>query len=168
MQNLKTVDLCDIPVRVDGEMVCLTDMRRASGSERKNRAVEFLRNDKTAAFVSVLEKVGNPTFYTESGRNGGTWAHKLIAYKYAAWINPEFEVSVYTTLDKFFAGQLLQPQQELHDHLLQCRLSQQIGSFHGRGLNARRLQKAELEGREVALIAKYQYQLSLIHTALPG
>ena len=87
MQNLKTVDLCDIPVRVDGEMVCLTDMWRASGSERKNRAVEFLRNDKTAAFVSVLEKVGNPTFYTESGRNGGTWSHKLIAYKYAAWIN---------------------------------------------------------------------------------
>lgn len=38
------------------------------------------------------EKTNAIGIYARSGRYGGTYAHKDIAFKFAAWISPEFEV----------------------------------------------------------------------------
>lgn len=35
-----------------------------------------------------------------SGRYGGTWMHELLALKFAAWLNPHFELWVYETIHK--------------------------------------------------------------------
>ena len=136
---MKTVTLCDMPVRINEQgMVSLTDMWKASGKENKKQPALFLANDGTSEFIRVLDgKLGNPSLRkNRGGRTSGTWGQKLLAYKYASWIDPEFEVGVYTVLDKFFTGELIvRPQQELHDFALKARLSKEHGSFHGKGLN---------------------------------
>lgn len=74
------------------------------------RPGEFLRNDGAKAFIEVLDdeldNAENPAFsdaenpasvHSSKGRNGGTYAVELVAIRYAAWINPKFEVQVYRT-----------------------------------------------------------------------
>jgi hypothetical protein len=38
------------------------------------------------------------------GRNGGTWMHELLALKFAAWLNAEFELWVYETIHSLVVG----------------------------------------------------------------
>lgn len=39
-----------------------------------------------------IDKTGAIGIFTRSGGEGGTYAHKDIAYKFAAWLSPEFEL----------------------------------------------------------------------------
>ena len=159
-----------MPVRVDDSgMISLTDMHKASGGEKKNLPSYFLANDKTKSFIVELEATtGNPAVRKiNGGKTPGTWSDKLLAYKYAAWIDPKFEVGVYTVLDKFFTGEMIvRPQQELHDFALKARISKEHGSFHGKGLNQRRWEKQELEQEGLRLLQKYQHQFNFTPQAL--
>lgn len=160
-----------MPVRVDDdELISLTDMHKASGGKRKHEPSLFLSNQKTAEFVEALKSTtGNPVVKRiNGGRSPGTWGCKFLAYEYAGWIDPNFKIGVYTVLDKFFAGQLqpVTPMDELNRFVLECRVSQQLGSFHGKGLSARKQEKAKLEQREVELIARLQLRFPSIEQAL--
>ena len=165
---MKNLTLCDRTVRInDDGMVSLTDMWRASGQANKSRPKYFLENDKTKAFIEALSaKGGNPPLMTVKGgsQESGTWAHKLVAYKYASWIDPIFEVGAYTVLDKFFAGELEHKEpdwQALHDFVLDERFSRKLGKFHGKGLAQRRVDLLKLKERHVQLLKEFQYQLEL-------
>ncbi len=168
--DLQMVELFDSPVRIDQDgMVSLTDMWKASGKANKKQPSLFLANDGTAAFIEVLNaKLGFPSLRkSRGGSDAGTWADKLLAYKYAAWIDPEFEVGVYTVLDKFFSGELVvNPFQELHDHVLRVKISEQLGSFHGKGLSQRRMEKLDLDREGRKLVKRYQLQLTFTREVL--
>ena len=80
----------------------------------KLRPWYFLRNASTKRFISSLLKLSkneslelpaSPTL-TVAGNGGGTFAHKLIAYKYAAFLDSDFEAGAFIILDKFFTGEL--------------------------------------------------------------
>jgi hypothetical protein len=71
---------------------------------------DFLNNQQTIEFIKVLE---NETGFPASAdyqairviKGGdpskqGTWMHKLLAYKFAAWLSPEFELFVYKTFEE--------------------------------------------------------------------
>lgn len=98
----------------------LNDLHKAaiaSGHATDNHApAQFLRNDGVKAFVAALASRQNvvdstmqictvggtatnvaPTHVTNGGKNPGTYAVELVAIRYAAWINPDFEVDVYLT-----------------------------------------------------------------------
>lgn len=47
---------------------------------------------------------------SKEGRNGGTFAHELIAVEYAGWISPKFRILVNQTFIAYRTGKL-QPQQ---------------------------------------------------------
>lgn len=66
------------------------------------KAVDFTRLDQTQRFQSVLEaKVGIPTLLVNhGGSNPGTWMHQKLALKFAAWLNPEFELWVYDRIEE--------------------------------------------------------------------
>ena len=90
----------------DNEIVNATDMLRNYPEKRMNN---FLRNEQTKEFIKVLERsarISAPDFKAVTqtinvyGKSSGTWMHKLLAYKFAAWLNPEFEVFIYSTFDK--------------------------------------------------------------------
>lgn len=68
----------------------------------------FLKTDQTKEFINALE-------FTPFGGNseplkreeiiqtkgqGGTWMHRILALKLAAWLDPRFEVWVFSTIDK--------------------------------------------------------------------
>lgn len=159
---MNDLTLCGHIVRVnDDGFVSLTDMWHASGGKNQHRPNLFLRNDRVRDFIQSLESKVQKCALTilKGGRTPGTWAHKLLAYKYASWIDPEFEVGTYTVLDSYFTGDLISKDswQVLHQFLLDDRLSKDLGSFHGKGLNQRRLEKTELQQRHEKLLEKYQH-----------
>lgn len=85
----------------------LNDLHKASGGNPKNKPALFMQNKNFKDFVEIL-KVDNPTFNPVSkkqGRyNGGTWVSKELVYKYAMWVNPNFELKVIRTFDKLMSS----------------------------------------------------------------
>lgn len=72
----------------------------------------FLKADHVKNFISALELTpfgGSSTplkreniIKTVSG--SCTWMHRVLALKFAAWMDPVFEIWVYTTIDKVLLG----------------------------------------------------------------
>ena len=150
----------------DDGFVSLTDMWKASGGNNRNRPKYFLENDKTVAFIKALSaEGGNPPLVSSKGGNsrGGTWGHKLLAYKYASWIDPVFEVGAYTVLDQYFSGDLVRKDlvwQDLHEFVLDERHSKELGRFHGKGLCQRKQELTALQKRHKKLLEDIQVQLN--------
>ncbi|WP_233588786.1 KilA-N domain-containing protein [Citrobacter freundii] len=95
----------------------LNDMHRAAiaGGLAKKWQVpsQFIGADGVQAFVDEVSKVLKDTLeqnqildVIHGGANRGTWAHELIALKYAAWLSASFEVKVYQTFRDVVMGKL--------------------------------------------------------------
>jgi hypothetical protein len=81
----------------------LNDLHRAAGGQNKHKPSLFYRSGSFAEVVEVLNAQGrafNPIEKKQGRYNGGTWVCKELVYKYAMWVNPEFEVMVIQTFDK--------------------------------------------------------------------
>jgi hypothetical protein len=84
-------------------MVNATEMAKIFGRQVN----EFMSNDGTKAFIKSCLKNGKSRFLnieTEedlviSRQKAGTWMHRVLALKFAAWLNPDFEVWVYCTIE---------------------------------------------------------------------
>lgn len=80
---------------------CLNDLHRAAVAQRKatesQRPSKFLRTEGIAAFVQSLSEAQKRASVRtiKGGLESGTWADELVAIRYAAWIEPAFEVQVY-------------------------------------------------------------------------
>ena len=149
----------------DDGFVSLTDMWRASGGKSKHQAGKYITNDSTQSFITALEaKTGYPVLRTtKGGKAPGTWGHKLLAYKYASWIDPVFEVGAYTVLDQYFSGDLVRKDlvwQDLHEFVLDERHSKELGRFHGKGLCQRKQELTALQKRHKKLLEDIQVQLN--------
>lgn len=97
-----------ISIRRDAEgRYSLNDLHRAAMMAGKatesQRPGEFLRSDSVKAFVAAYDASESDAGFTASvhsvkgGKSQGTYAAELIAIRYAAWIDPSFEVKVYRT-----------------------------------------------------------------------
>lgn len=89
-------------------MVNATEMAKVFGK----RVDVFLKTDHANEFMSVLE-------FTPFGGNSaplkkeeilitkgqsGTYMHRILALKFAAWLDPKFELWVYSTIDHILFG----------------------------------------------------------------
>ncbi len=164
---MKELTLCHKAVRVDADgLISLTDMWKASGGNADDKPALFLRSAKVKAYIAALEgKVQKCTLRKKrGGTEAGTWAEKLIAYKYAGWINPEFEVGAYMVLDAYFSGQLV-PAQSAMQQLINAQAAMldytRYSSFHGRGLNQCRGRRQELQEQIDSAMSKCQLRLSV-------
>lgn len=94
------------------EMVNATDMIRAFPGKRMN---DFLRLKGTKEFVSLLEsKTGIPvTVVKQGGSEQGTWMNKVLAYDFAAWLDPEFRLFVYQVFDNAIRERIKTQQSQL-------------------------------------------------------
>ncbi|EBZ6410152.1 KilA-N domain-containing protein [Salmonella enterica subsp. enterica serovar Kottbus] len=187
---MTTLRLFNTPVRViEGNMVCLTDIWLAASKAKvdglapslqkrnmdKLRPWYFLRNSSTKRFIRSLIKLSktesldvpdSPTL-TMAGNNGGTYAHKLIAYKYAAFLDSDFEAGAYIILDKFFTGELHHRNSLSAQLNMKCHEFDQkkdMASFCGQGLAAWRYTKPGL----IAEINTLANQLQITIPGLPG
>ena len=101
-------------------MVNATEMAKAFDADVWN----FLRLDGTKKFIQACLKTsevrfldvgknGNPRFLNNiekeddliiSKQKSGTWMHRILALKFAAWLDPVFEVWVYSTIEELLFG----------------------------------------------------------------
>jgi hypothetical protein len=111
----------------------LNDLHKSAGSNPKNKAALFLKLDSVKKVAEVL-KVANPTLEPISikrGRyTGGTWVCKELVYKYAMWIDAEFEVMVIQSFDKIQReGKAISSMQAINDLVAKIESDKQVASF---------------------------------------
>ncbi|MDR0207048.1 MAG: KilA-N domain-containing protein [Bacteroidales bacterium] len=100
-------------------MVNATEMAKIFNAE----VARFMENKSTKDFISVCLKTRNSAFLNDeksakmhfldieneedlytSKQKSGTFMHRILALKFAAWLSPEFELWVYSTIDKLLFG----------------------------------------------------------------
>lgn len=73
---------------------------------------QFTRIDDTKQFISACLKPQNCGLLSIekeedliiSRQKTGTWMHRVLALKFAAWLDSDFEVWVFSTIDKIILG----------------------------------------------------------------
>ncbi|EEI0869482.1 KilA-N domain-containing protein [Salmonella enterica] len=99
-----TVSVNGVSVRVDEEgRYNLNDLHAAAVAEgnatESQRPGEFLKTKQIRAFVRALtdaKKIASVKTI-KGGPHQGSWGLELVAIRYAAWLNPLFEIKVYET-----------------------------------------------------------------------
>lgn len=106
MSNLSVV-VESVSIRQDAHgRYSLNDLHKAAmsaGKATENHApAQFLRNDGVQAFIFALDAENlsdvqkcTSVHSVKGGKFQGSWAAELVAIRYAAWIDPSFEVRVY-------------------------------------------------------------------------
>ena len=89
-------------------MVNATEMAKIHGTDIE----AFRRNKETERFILECLKTENSRFLNiekeedliVSKQKSGTWMHRVLALKFAAWLDPAFELWVYRTIDELMFG----------------------------------------------------------------
>lgn len=89
-------------------MVNATQMAKIFGKD----LFQFTKSDHAKSFIMQCLKPANAGFLgiendsdlITSKQNSGTWMHRVLALKFAAWLDPAFELWVYITIDKILMG----------------------------------------------------------------
>lgn len=92
------------PTDRDNVMVNATQMAAIFGKD----VFQFTRIDDTKSFIESCLKpqncgllgIKNKSDLIISKQKSGTWMHRILALKFAAWLNSDFEVWVYITIDQ--------------------------------------------------------------------
>lgn len=98
----------DFEITGSNVMVNATQMAKHFDAQ----VIAFTRNDDTQKFISECLKSENSHYLnveTEedlitSVQKSGTWMHRILALKFAAWLNPAFELWVYSVIDELLFG----------------------------------------------------------------
>ncbi|MFY7883699.1 MAG: KilA-N domain-containing protein [Dolichospermum sp.] len=91
-------------------MINATEMANIFGKKVEN----FTRIDTTKSFINAALNNANKRYLgiekeddlLISKQRTGTWMHRILALKFAAWLDPEFEIWVYLTIDKILFGSI--------------------------------------------------------------
>ncbi|MBS2781757.1 phage antirepressor KilAC domain-containing protein [Aeromonas salmonicida] len=85
----------------------LNALHQASGLGAEKAPSKWLRNKQTQELVAEVEKqTGQICIVSIEGRNGGTFAHELLAISYAGWISPAFQLQVNQVFLDYRTGRL--------------------------------------------------------------
>jgi hypothetical protein len=93
-------------------MINATEMAKIFGKQ----VGHFLENENTQLFIQECLTNNRISDYLNikseedlivSKQRTGTWMHRALALKFAAWLSPKFEVWVYSTIEDLLFGKLL-------------------------------------------------------------
>ncbi len=85
----------------------LNALHRASALGSSKAPAQWLRTKQAQELVSEVEKqTMQICIVSVEGRNGGTFAHELLAISYAGWISPAFQLQVNQVFLDFRTGKL--------------------------------------------------------------
>jgi hypothetical protein len=95
-------------------MVNATEMAKIYNKD----VADFTRLDGTKIFIDVALKSPHLGFLNEeslmtSRQKSGTWMHRVLAIKFAAWLDPYFEVWIYSSIDKLMFGKYVEREKSL-------------------------------------------------------
>lgn len=137
-----------------GLMVNATEMAKVFGK----RVDHFLKSDHAQAFIKVLEFPPNgvnsrPLKKSEILRTNhktGTWMHRVLALKFAAWLSPEFEWWVYQTIDEILFGSYRRMEESLRLSAQRKNRIEELKNALGSSTEFLELQRLELEERQAS------------------
>jgi hypothetical protein len=184
---MQELTLFGTQVRVEkNSMVCLTDIWQAASKAKieglapslKNRNMDklrpwyFLRNASTRRFINSISKLSKTEsldfpeklIFSSPGNNGGTYAHKLVAYKYAAYLDSDFEAGTFLILDRYFSGELQRKHSisaKLNMKCLEFDQKKDMASFCGQGLVGWKREKP-------AIVSEINHLASQLQITIPG
>ncbi|HBV5155992.1 TPA: phage antirepressor KilAC domain-containing protein [Klebsiella oxytoca] len=100
--------ICGIEITTDtAGRFNLNALHKASGLGANKAPAQWLRTQTAKSLLAELEKeTVQICIVSDEGRNGGTFAHELLAIEYAGWISPSFRLQVNQTFLDFKAGKL--------------------------------------------------------------
>lgn len=81
-------------------MVNATEMAKLFGKETR----VFLKTDHAKAFIEVAKRAPNGAQIIDDRGRNGIYFNKRLALKFAAWLSPEFEYWIYSTIDEIIFG----------------------------------------------------------------
>ena len=95
-------------------MVNATEMAKPFGK----LVNDFTRIKQTESFINECLKNGNSRFLSREellivSQKSGTWMHRFLAIKFAAWLNPAFELWIYETIDQILFSRYQKHEQSL-------------------------------------------------------
>ncbi|OIV47149.1 hypothetical protein BK025_06455 [Sodalis sp. TME1] len=179
---MKELTLFNTPARINSDgMICLTDIwqiakNRVDSCDAKflgGREIEsirpskFIKNAEVKLFINELSKWDSGSHLKSVRGNGGgtTYGSRFLAYKYAAYIDPAFEVGVYKVVDKYFSGEMVtiasyMAEANLVDHQIKEEAS--VVSDCARTMNY-----WGVGGRKQQLLAKRQEAYARLQITLP-
>jgi len=111
---MTALSIAGVNVRQDSEgRFSLNDLHKAAVSAgnatSSQRPANFLKSEPVQAFVAALNSDATQIASVNSvkgGKNQGTYASELVAIRYAAWIDPSFEITVYKTFQSVARGDI--------------------------------------------------------------
>lgn len=164
-----TVAVNGVSVRVDSEgRYNLNDLHAAAVSEGKatesQRPGEFLKTKQVRRFVQSLsdaKKIAS-VLTIKGGHLQGSWGLELIAIRYAAWLNPLFEIKVYETFQAV-VRQGIDAITRLNklDHIINTEVKELSQC-------ASRMAKWGVSGRKRLLLTARQRMVDEVQMYLPG
>lgn len=100
-------------------MVNATQMAKVFNAE----VARFMENQGTQKFIEACLKTRNSAFLKVkskedlviSKQKSGTFMHRILALKFAAWLNPDFEIWVYSTIDNILFGSYIEDEKNLKE-----------------------------------------------------
>ena len=98
------------------ELYSLNDLHRASGSNKKHQASNFMRLEATKGLIDEIER----SSYVSNGTNSvaykviqggesqqqGTFVCRELVYSYSMWISPRFQLLVIRAFDSMITQQV--------------------------------------------------------------
>lgn len=104
--NEQEVDF--LPAGNENLMVNATQMAKIFGKD----LFQFTKSENTKSFIEACLKPANAGLLClkneedliVSKQKSGTWMHRVLALKFAAWLDSDFEVWVYSTIDTILFG----------------------------------------------------------------
>lgn len=100
-----------ININADG-LYCLNDLHKAAMAQGKatesQRPPKFLDSDSVKGFVQALSDARKraSVVTVKGGKNQGTYADELVVMRYAAWIDPAYEIEVYAAVQALKRGDI--------------------------------------------------------------
>ena len=151
----------------DKVMVNATEMAKIFGK----RVNVFMKADHVNGFINTLERtpygvhsdpLSKDEIYKNRGQSG-LWMHRLLALKFAAWLDPKFEVWVYYTIEQVLFGAFRRMEEDLRDSAQRRKEIRQLKEELCQDDRYQQLERLELEERHaVARRRKFnQNQLEL-------
>ena len=113
----------------NGVMVNATEMAKIFNAN----VGHFLANDGTKKFIEACLNNRNSDYLNVKTKedlviakqNSGTLMHRVLALKFAAWLSPDFEVWVYSTIEQILFGKHVERERSFERTLsLQAELSE--------------------------------------------
>ncbi len=154
-------------VRQDKEgRYSLNDLHRASGGADKHKPSNFLRSEGVAAFVTELDKTDAhkraSVTSVKGGVNQGTYVAELVVYRYAAWIDAEFEVRVYSVFRDVANGE----RDRIRAHLV-AEQDRQLARLEAPAMTAALKDSRTEQGKETAA-RHYSNEMDMINRLVLG